>query len=87
MIPVDLIAKGFEFVTDKGLDWVKTIIGEVDKHRLIDYGEKRVENENFQKLDKLCAGGLTVRRDTERRLREEGFPEHDKYLRGSDHAS
>ena len=82
MIAVDLIAKGFEFVTDKGLDWMKTIIGEVDKHRLIDYGEKRVENKNFRKLDKLCAGGLAVRRKAERDLAEHGFPDDDKYLRG-----
>ena len=87
MIAVDLLAKGFEFVSDKGLDWMKTIIGEVDKHRLIDYGEQRVENKNFEKLDRLCNGGLSVRRNVERRLREEGFPADDKYLRGSDHAN
>ena len=86
MIAVDLLAKGFEFISDKGLDWMKTIVAEVDKHRLIDYGEKRVENNNFQKLDQLCAGGLSVRRNVERRLREEGLPEHDKYLRSPDHA-
>ena len=83
MIPIDLITKGFEFVTDKGLDWVKTICGELDKRRLIDYGEQRVQNENFEKLDRLCHGGLSVRRNVERRLREEGLPEHDKYLRSS----
>ena len=83
MIPIDLLAKGFEFVSDKGLDWVKTICGELDKRRLIHYGEQKVENENFEKLDKLCAGGLSVRRDIERRLREEGFPAQDKYLRSN----
>ena len=81
MIPVDLITKGFEFVTDKGLDWVKTIVGEMDKHRLIDYGEKSVENKNFRRLDELCQGGLAVERETRRKLREEGFPTEDKYLR------
>ena len=87
MIPIDLITKGFEFVTDKGLDWVKTICGELDKRRLIDYGEQRVQNENFEKLDRLCHGGLSVRRNVERRLREEGLPEHDKYLRSNDYAN
>ena len=84
MIGVDLVAKGFEFVTDKGLDWMKTIIGELDKRRLIDYGEQNIENENFHKLDRLCHGGLSVRRNVERRLRDEGLPEHDKYLRSPD---
>ena len=86
MIPLDLIAKGFDFVTDKGLDWFKSICGELDKRRLIHYGEQKVENANFEKLDKLCAGGLSTRRNVERRLREEGFPTQDKYLRSNGNA-
>ena len=65
MIPVSLIAKGFDFVTDKGLDWFKAIVGEVDKHRLIDYGELRVADKNRAKLDRLLAGGLSVKRKAE----------------------
>lgn len=65
MISIDLIAKGFDFVTDKGLDWFKAIVQEVDKHRLIDYGEQRVANKNRQKLNHLLGGGLAVKRQAE----------------------
>ena len=81
MIGVELVTQGFDFVTGKGLDWFKSIVGELDKRRLINYGEQRVENSNFRKLDELCDGGLTVRRQAERDLDEHGFPEDDKYLR------
>lgn len=81
MIGYDMIAKGFDFLSGKGLDWFKAIVDEVDKNRLIDYGEKRVENENFRKLDELMDRGLSVRRATEQRIKEHGLPEHDKYKR------
>lgn len=81
MIPYDLIAKGFDIIQGKGLDWLKTIVGEVDKHRLIDYGEKRVENKNFKELNRLCDDGLAVRRRAESDFAEHGVPEDDKYQR------
>ena len=62
MIPVDLITKGFDLISGAGLDLFKTIVGEVDKHRLIDYGELRVKDANREKLDKLMDGGLNVKR-------------------------
>ena len=62
MIPVDLITKGFDLISGAGLDLFKTIVGEVDKHRLIDYGELRVKERNRQKLDKLMDGGLSAKR-------------------------
>lgn len=81
MIPVDLISKGFDFVTGKGTDFLKTIVGELDKHRLIDYGEQRVENRNFHELDRLCHGALITRRKAEQDLLEHGLPKTDKYRR------
>ena len=81
MISFDTVIKCFDSISSKGLDFFKIIVDEADKNRLIDYGEKRVENENYRKLDELMAGGLSVRRETERRLRTDGLPEHDKYKR------
>lgn len=67
MIPYDLIAKGFDLITDKGLDIFKTIIGEVDKHRLINYGELKVADKNREKLNRLLGGGRHVKREAEQR--------------------
>ena len=61
MISVDLITKGFDFVSGKGLDWFRAIVGEVDKHRLIDYGGLKVADENRKKLDRLLARGRIAR--------------------------
>ena len=77
MIPVALLAKGFDFVTDKGLDWFKSIVGEVDKHRLIDYGELKVNDKNHDKLQELIGGGLAVKR----RAQRDGVSEDQRYRR------
>ena len=77
MIPVDLLAKGFDFVTDKGLDWFKAIVGEVDKHRLIDYGEMKIATKNHQKLSELVSGGRSVKL----RAQREGVSEDERYRR------
>ena len=82
MISFETITKCFDAISGKGLDLFKSIVAEVDKNRLIDYGEKRVEVENFRKVDELCDRGLSVRRAAEQRIREHGLPEHDKYKRG-----
>ena len=81
MISFDTVAKCFNELTGKGIELFKLIVDEADKNRLIDYGEKRVENANFRKLDELMDSGLSVRRATEKRIREHGLPEHDKYKR------
>lgn len=65
MISFDLISKGFDFVSGKGLDWFKAIVGEVDKHRLINYGELKVNDENHKKLKSLLSRGRDVRLDAE----------------------
>lgn len=67
MIAFDVLSKGFDFVSGKGLDWFKAIVGEIDKHRLIDYGELKVAEENRKKLDLLLARGRTVRDDADRK--------------------
>lgn len=67
MISFDLLSKGFDFVSGKGLDWFKAIVGEVDKHRLIDYGELKVAEKNRKKLDLLLARGRDVRTDAEQK--------------------
>ena len=77
MISVDLITKGFDFVTDKGLDWFKAIVGEIDKNRLIDYGELRANDKSHDKLKELIGGGLVVKR----RAQRDGVPEDQRYRR------
>ena len=67
MIPIDIITKGFDLISGAGLDLFKTIVGEVDKHRLIDYGELRVKDANREKLDKLMDGGLSAKRQARRK--------------------
>lgn len=67
MISFDLLTKGFDFVSGKGLDWFKAIVGEVDKHRLIDYGELKVAEENRKKLNLLLSRGSSARSDAEQK--------------------
>ena len=50
---------------DKLLSAVNVLIGEMDKHRLINYGAMKVENKNYEHINKLIAGGLRVKREAQ----------------------
>ena len=52
---------------DKLLSAVNTLIGEMDKQRLIKYGAQNVENANYEHINKLIAGGLRVKREAQQR--------------------
>lgn len=62
-----------EYIT-KGLEAFNAIVGELDKQRLINYGEKKVEVKNYEHLNKLISRGLAVRRDAEMRgVTDDGY--------------
>ena len=56
----------FEYL-DKLLTAVNTLIGEMDKHRLINYGAQKVENKNYQHINKLIDSGLRVKREAQQK--------------------